>query len=116
MDVLGSRFSSFWTRNDFLYNLFPWPGKEKYNKTLEVINSFSNKVILKRRDHLMMKKNGEYDSDNESSTKIVFVDLLMQGTVDGNPLGNNAILDQVNTLTFNVSNQKTVRVHSLQRT
>lgn len=105
MDVLGSRFASFWTRNEFLYNLLPWPGKDKYNRTLEVINSFSNKIILKRREHLMMKKAGDYNSDDESASKVVFVDLLLQGTVDGNPLGNDAILDQVNTLTFNVSVQ-----------
>ncbi|XP_037028826.1 cytochrome P450 4d2-like [Bradysia coprophila] len=110
MDVLGSRFSSFWTRNEFLYNLLPWPGKAKYNKTLEVINSFSNKVILKRRDHLMMKKAGDYNSDGESASKIVFVDLLLQGTVDGNSLGNDAILDQVNTLTFNGRNSSPVAI------
>lgn len=110
MDVLGSRFSSFWTKNEFLYNLLPWPGKHKYNKTLEIINSFSNKVILKRHEHLMRKKAGDYDSDDESATKVVFVDLLLQGTVDGNPIGNDAILDQVNTLTFNGRNSSPVAI------
>lgn len=103
MDVLGSRFSSFWTKNDVLFNNLPWTGKEKYNKTLGAIYKFSNDVILKRRAHLLAKKS-EDNCDDESDEKIVFVDLLLQGTVDGTPLGNVAILDQVNTLTFNVSN------------
>ncbi len=101
MDVLGSRFSNFWTKNDILFNMFPWPAKDKYNKTLEAINQFSNKVILNRRAHLV-EKNAS-DCNDESDMKIVFVDLLLQGTVDGKSLGNDAILDQVNTLTFNVS-------------
>lgn len=102
MDVLGSRFSSFWTKNDFLFNFLPWPAKEKYNKTLEAIHKFSNKVVLKRRAHLMKKKTEDNNSEDESADKIVFVDLLLQGSVDGRSLGDDAILDQVNTLTFNV--------------
>lgn len=102
MDVLGSRFSSFWTNNDFLFNILPWPAKEKYNKTLEAINKFSNEVVLKRRAHLIKKKTEDNNSEDESADKIVFVDLLLQGSVDGKSLGDAAILDQVNTLTFNV--------------
>lgn len=101
MDVLGSRISNFWTRNDLIFDLFPWPAKYKYNKTLEALNKFSNDVILKRRT-LQKKRSEDNNSDDESADKIVFVDLLLQGTVDGESMGDDAILDQVNTLTFNV--------------
>lgn len=104
MDVLGSRSSSFWTKNDFLFNMFPGSVKTKYNKTLEVINKFSNDVIRKRHAYLMDNDGtSNRNSEDESTNKIVFVDLLLRAAVDGQPLGNDAILDQVNTLTFNVS-------------
>lgn len=104
MDVLGSRFSSFWTKNDFLFDNLPWPAKDKYNKTLGAINQFSNEVIAKRRAHLLKQKSDDNCSDDDDSAeKIVFVDLLLQATVNGKSLRDDAILDQLNTLTFNVS-------------
>lgn len=102
MDVLGARASS-WCANDLLFNILPWSGKKKYNEVLSAIYKFSNGVILKRRAHLLAKKSEDANSDNESDNKIVFVDSLLQGDIDGEPFGNDAILDQVNTLTFNVS-------------
>lgn len=103
MDVLGSRFSSVWTKNDFLFNNLPWPAKDKYIKTLGVINQFSNDAIRKRRAHLLQQKSDDNNSDDESTKKIIFVDLLLQCTVDGKSLEDDVILDQLNTLTFNVS-------------
>lgn len=102
MDVLGSRTTSFWTSNDFLFNMFPWSGKDKYNETLKAINKFSDEAIRKRVAHLLKNDKADGKSDDDSAEKIVFIDLLLQGSVDGQPLGNDAILDQVNTLTFNV--------------
>lgn len=106
MNVLGARFSSCWTQNDILFNIIPWSGKKRYNEILKTIYTFSNDVILKRRAHLLAKKSEDDNSDNESDEKIVFVDSLLQGSVDGESLGNDEILDQVNTLTFNVSNSE----------
>lgn len=112
MDVLGSRFSNSWTKNDLLFNILPWPAKEKYNKTLATLNKFSSEVILKRRALLVKgKTDDENNSDDESANKIVFVDLLLQGTVDGKSLDDEAILDQVNTLTFNVNNLETFFIY-----
>lgn len=108
MDVLGQRFSNFWTKNDFLFDILPWPTKDKYIKTLGVLNKFSNDVIVKRRTHLLEKKSDDNNSDDETAKKIVFADLLLQGTVDGKSLGDEVISDQINTLTFNVSKLESV--------
>lgn len=114
MDVLGARASNYWAQNDVLANILPWNGKERYNEVLKAIYTFSNDVILRRRAYLMAKKSGD-DNNDESDDQIVFVDSLLQGAVDGEPLENDAILDQVNTLTFNVSVLNcTTFIHSRQ--
>lgn len=105
MDLLGARSAHFWTRNDILVNIIPWGQKQRYNEVLSTIYEFSNKVILKRRDFLVAQKtdNGSSSSNDYVDDKIVFLDSLLQSSVDGESLDNEEILDQVNTLTFNVS-------------
>ncbi|KAJ6637667.1 Cytochrome P450 4d2 [Pseudolycoriella hygida] len=76
----------------------------------ETINQFSSDAIRRRRAYLLDNKSKDDVGDDDVANKIVFIDLLLQGSADGKPLDDDAILDQVNTLTFNGRNSSPVAI------
>lgn len=73
---------------------------------MKVIHDFTNSVIVSRREELesLMKK-GQSDVDNGENDvgirkKTVFLDLLLQSTIDGQPLSNDDIREEVDTFMF----------------
>lgn len=76
------------------------------------MHEFTNEIIEKRRQYLINKQKTE---DNKShgnvfeddvigrSKKMVFLDILLQSTIDGKPLTNEEILEETDTFLFAVS-------------
>lgn len=72
-------------------------------KAMKILHDFSDSVIIKRRNEL------ENAAQNNSATlknefgikkKIAFLDLLLQSTIDGQPLSNADIREEVDTFMF----------------
>lgn len=106
--TLQLRVSNLWKRSDLLFKVFAHKEKQKTDKIIKVLHDFTNKVIIQRREHLL--KNNGCDNERHSrdnnigmSKKMAFLDILLQATIDGVPLSNTEIREEVDTFMFAVS-------------
>lgn len=72
-------------------------------RALKVVHDASNSVIVSRRKALLEDKSTGTDAgEQEEGTKkkIAFLDILLQSTVNGQPLSNTDIREEVDTFMF----------------
>lgn len=74
---------------------------QKEKKALKILHSTTNSVIKKRREELQKKNSFDYEYDGFGKKKrLAFLDLLIQSTVDGQPLSDDDIREEVDTFMF----------------
>ncbi|XP_076269162.1 cytochrome P450 4C1-like [Rhynchophorus ferrugineus] len=84
------------TRNEFLFKLTK---DGKYCKQqLDIINSFNRKIIRERREHYENHKD-EYRLDENSKTKMAFLDLLL-ACQETSSFTDQEVEEEVNTFMF----------------
>jgi cytochrome P450 family 4 len=67
---------------------------------LKVLHGFTDSVIKTRREELSAKKLGENLNDSGIKRKLALLDLLLQATIDGQPLNDMDIREEVDTFMF----------------
>lgn len=79
----------------------------KLNQNIKVMHDFTDKVIAERRDTLekAMKESTQNtasadDNDVGCKRRMALLDVLLQSTVDGQPLSNQDIREEVDTFMF----------------
>ncbi|CRK87607.1 CLUMA_CG001403, isoform A [Clunio marinus] len=83
----------------FLYQLTNLYKKEK--KSLKILHSFTDGVIKARREELLNKNENENSGEGFGiKRKMALLDLLLQSAVDGKPLTNADIREEVDTFMF----------------
>lgn len=98
-----------WRRFDFLYATLGYKEKQQRDECIRIMHDFSNEIIAKRREYLLnqsTEKGDKTENDDSAiggSKKMVFLDVLLQSTIDGKPLGNEEILEETDTFLFAVS-------------
>lgn len=76
---------------------------------MAIARNFTVKVIENRRNFLINAANNNNDDDEEDREDggkvkgLCFVDILLQSSINGEPLRNQDILDQMHTLMIGVS-------------
>lgn len=93
-------------RNDFLYKFSNCYQREK--KALKVLHEFTDSVIVARREELLeQRKHEKHNSGQEpqiddwlGKKKMALLDVLLQSTIDGKPLTNADIREEVDTFMF----------------
>lgn len=94
------------------------PLYKKQNNWLNTINSFVNEIIEKRRSELIdeMKNNESMATNDEKSQKRrpALLELLLQSELDGKPLTNDEIRNEVKTFMLAVRISKfTLNINNL---
>lgn len=78
------------------------------NKALKVLHNFTDSVILERREQLLQAPESNLDSKNSDTSgvgekkKMAFIDILLQSQIEGQPLTNLDIREEVDTFMFEV--------------
>uniref|UniRef100_A0A1I8NQC7 Cytochrome P450 n=1 Tax=Stomoxys calcitrans TaxID=35570 RepID=A0A1I8NQC7_STOCA len=102
--VLHKRMFDIIYRFNLTYRLTKLAREEK--KALAVLHGFTEKVIIQRREELLKAQqqtedqSTNADADVGSKRKMAFLDILLQSEIDGKPLSNLDIREEVDTFMF----------------
>lgn len=102
-EIFSSRFFDVFKRNNFFFWLSGGTKREK--EVLKILHDFTDNVIATRREELVkIAGNGgksiEEEDEVGSKRKLALLDILLQSTIDGKPLTNMDIREEVDTFIF----------------
>lgn len=100
------RIFSPWKQNDTLFKFAN--SYQTHSEALKIMHNFTNSVIKQRRESLVTdinKKSSGVKADDDVGIKkrFAFLDLLLSATVDGKPLTDEDIREEVDTFMFEVN-------------
>lgn len=99
---VAERFLTPWQRSDFLFNLTA--SKKKQDRHAKVMHEFTTRIIEGRRKTLIKEQVQSLDNLDDDDIglkkKMCLLDVLLQSTIDGKPLTNADIQEEVDTFTF----------------
>ncbi|ALC40922.1 Cyp4e2 [Drosophila busckii] len=85
-------------RSNLLFRLAPdYP---KYARTLKTLKDFTNEIIAKRIEAHRSGSAKQHEGDEFSRKKMAFLDTLLSSTIDGRPLNQQEIYEEVSTFMF----------------
>lgn len=100
--LVSERFLTPWQRIEFLFNLTE--SKRKQDRNAKIMHDFTTKIIEDRRVKLSQEKVENLDNLDDDDVglkkKMCLLDVLLQATMDGKPLTNADIQEEVDTFTF----------------
>lgn len=98
--ALNSRMYDFMLRKPYIFR-FSNVAKTQ-SDALRVLHAFTDQVIWKRRQELSESRNENEEQCDESGVrkKRALLDLLLQSSVDGKPLGNLDIREEIDTFMY----------------
>lgn len=101
---VATRISQVWARSPFLFWLLANDKKRKQDKAMGVLHSFTRSVIKSRRDQLKLGDSTAEPERSEDGTKRkqALLDILLKSTIDGLPLSESDIQEEVDTFMFEV--------------
>ena len=101
-NIIATRCFNFLYQNSFIFNASPLYWKQ--NKFLKVVHGFTDSVIVARREELRKSKEDQVENDVEDALgvkkKMALLDVLLQSTINGEPLSNMDIREEVDTFMF----------------
>ncbi|XP_055923352.1 cytochrome P450 4d1-like isoform X4 [Eupeodes corollae] len=99
--VLHKRMFDIFYRFDFTYWFTKLARDEK--KALQILHGFTEKIIIQRREEILREKERASQKDTNDvggKRKMAFLDILLQSEIDGKPLSNLDIREEVDTFMF----------------
>ncbi|XP_030377910.1 cytochrome P450 4d2-like [Scaptodrosophila lebanonensis] len=104
--IMGTRFISPTQRTDWLFRLTSPAKYRRQQECIGLMHKFTNGVIQERRQKLQAVnaagKSSEEETSDDVGTKrrMAFLDVLLQSSVEGVPLSNEDIREEVDTFMF----------------
>ncbi|XP_070498808.1 cytochrome P450 4d2-like [Chironomus tepperi] len=99
--IISNRMMHVWKRPAVIFNLTN--DKVQHDKYLEVLHGFTRNIIEKRREMIVNEDIDIPDSDDESvgmKKRLALLDVLLKSNVNGQPLTNAEIAEEVDTFMF----------------
>lgn len=111
-EIIYIRMFNTLYQNDWVFSLTKFG--DSFKKGIAIVREFTDSIIVKRRNELIKeneaKQNGisiEEDSDVPKK-KMALLDILLQSEIDGQPLTNEDIREEVDTFMFAVSFKRAI--------
>lgn len=100
--VIHLRMFDIWYRTDFFFQFSKIA--ENQRSAVKILHDFTDKVINDRRAELIdhAVKNDFTDQEFGIKRKKAFLDVLLEATIDGEPLSDLDIREEVDTFMFEV--------------
>ncbi|XP_046802461.1 cytochrome P450 4d1 isoform X2 [Lucilia cuprina] len=99
--VLHKRMFDILYRFNLTYQFTKLAREEK--KALAILHGFTEKIIVQRREELLKAQDNvtePHEDDIGTKRKMAFLDILLQSEIDGKPLSNLDIREEVDTFMF----------------
>lgn len=101
--IIMKRLSNVWKRSNLLFWLFANNEYREFYKSVEILHEFTDSIIQQRRKSLDGKPIIETSNEIGIRNKMAFLDILLKSTVNGKPLSNEEIREEVDTFMFEVN-------------
>lgn len=101
--IITTRIMNFWQRNKFAFSFLD--ASKRHDKSLQILHTFTREIVEKRRETIINDAGaGEVSYLDDDSVgmkkKQALLDVLLKATVDGKPLTNAEIAEEVDTFMF----------------
>ncbi|XP_058822314.1 cytochrome P450 4d2-like [Topomyia yanbarensis] len=99
--IIHVRTYDVMARYNFMFNISSY--RRRQDKALKVLHGYTNSVIQSRRATVAQQKintTDEQENDVGVRKKVAFLDMLLQATIDGRPLTDLEIREEVDTFMF----------------
>jgi len=101
--IIHQRHWIFYYRSNLIFNLSPLYWKQK--KYLKILHGFTDSVIISRREELEKSQSNRVENENiedaiGAKKRTALLDTLLQSTINGQPLSNMDIREEVDTFMF----------------
>lgn len=102
-------------RSEFLFRVIAKHRYQKFKESIKVLHNFTNSIIRQRREELknvppiIVDAAGLKESiEMGVRDKMALLDVLLLSTIDGKPLSDEAIREEVDTFMFEVIIQQKI--------
>lgn len=112
--IISERLTKIWMRNNFFFRYFANTQYKVYKKALNQLHDFTISIIRQRRKAMQNEKKqitptkqSIEATDLGIRDKMALLDILLQSTtIDGEPLNDESIREEVDTFMFEVDYNK----------
>ncbi|CAD7087167.1 unnamed protein product [Hermetia illucens] len=104
-NIINKRGVNVWYWSDLIFGILAPKMKERQDHLIKILHSFTDNVIIKRRNALLRKQKPEdapplTEVDLDARKRAVLLDVLLQSAINGKPLTNADIREEVDTFIF----------------
>ncbi|XP_017852670.1 cytochrome P450 4d2 isoform X1 [Drosophila busckii] len=105
-NIMTTRFIKPWERIDWLFRLLAPKLAQKQDALIKTMHEFTETIIQQRREALINDQQGQQKAaageldDLGQKRRMALLDVLLQSNIDGAPLSNEDIREEVDTFMF----------------
>uniref|UniRef100_A0A034W2C6 Cytochrome P450 4d2 n=1 Tax=Bactrocera dorsalis TaxID=27457 RepID=A0A034W2C6_BACDO len=104
--MFARRFTNAWQRIDWLFRLLSRKEAKLFYANIKLMHDFTDRIIVERRAALEQELSINETAPNATDTEVglkrrmALLDVLLQSSIDGKPLSNEDIREEVDTFMF----------------